>query len=98
MAANGALKKVPKPHKRPREPKRGSVNPPSEKSEVELDQETPREARRGLKKIRITTVPIGADSLRQLCHQVPIASDSFRQTGSATEPIGAYWKLSEAIG
>ena len=51
MAANGALKKVPKPHKRPREPKGGSVNPPSEKSEVKLDQETSREAMRGLKKM-----------------------------------------------
>ena len=81
-----------------REPKRGSVYPCSEKSEVKRDQETPREARRGFKKIGITTVPIGADSLRQLSHQVSLASDSFRQTGSVTEPIGAYWKLSEAIG
>src|SRR5882762_9785279 len=99
MAASGGLKKSPETSQpRPREPKRGSVNPRSEKSEVKLDQETPREARRGFKKIRITTLPTGADSLRQLYYQVPVASDSLRQTWPKTALVGTYRKLSEAIG
>src|SRR4030081_2579857 len=53
-------------------------------------QESPREVQ--------PTVPIGADSLRQLSHQPPIAADSFRQTRPATTPIDTYRHLSAAIG
>jgi len=60
-ALNGGqwrLKKSPETSQpSPREPKRGSINPRSEKSEVKLDQATPSEVKRGLKKIRITNSP-----------------------------------------
>ena len=43
-------------------------------------------------------LPIGADSLRQLSHQVPIAADSCRHTRPKTAPVGTYRRLSAPIG
>ena len=76
-----------------REPKRASVNPRSEKSEVKLDQETPREARRGFKKTRITTVPI----LPIASASFALGSDSFRWLPPDPACNGTYRRLSEAI-
>ena len=82
---------------RPGDPKRGYVNPRSEKSEVKLDQETPREAMRGFKKVRSHLIN-GSRwrgqrfwlATRRDAGRIPAAGFNRGTTNVASQKIGRY--------